>query len=116
MPENLPLISAALLSLMLSLFISQPYITHYSSIIDEYSSAFRRLNNAFRDLMDDLDSSMSVAEKFKDINYNYDPRDLENAINGDGRNGTQEIMEVFEDLLDTTRRFYKFYNLTIGGP
>ncbi|MBS7641540.1 hypothetical protein KEJ12_07930 [Candidatus Bathyarchaeota archaeon] len=113
MPENLPLISTLLLSLVLSLLISQSYIAHYNSIIDEYSSAFRRLNNAFRDLMDDMAGAMSIAEKFKDINYNYDPRDLESAINRDGRNGTREMMEIFEDLIDITRRFY---NLTIEGP
>ncbi|MEM2342086.1 MAG: hypothetical protein QXX94_07825 [Candidatus Bathyarchaeia archaeon] len=104
------LIAALLLSVLVSL--SQVQII-YDVLVNEYTSIFERMDNAFKSLMDDLASAMDLAEKFKDPNYNYDPKDLEEAINKDGHNGTRELLSVFEDLLNVTS---KYLNVSIERP
>lgn len=107
--------SAALTAaLLLSVIVSLSQIQAiYDMLVNEYTSTFKRMDRAFKSLMDDLASAMDLAEKFKDPNYNYDPKDLEEAINKDGYNGTRELLNVFEDLLNIISRYL---NASIERP
>ena len=91
------------LSLILVSISQAPII--YDTLINEYASAFRKMENSFKNLVDDLVSAMEVAERFRDPRYNYDPRDLAEAINRDGRNGTQELIDAFNELMNLTSRY-----------
>jgi len=112
MPDEISIAIALTLLLSTLVSVSQVPII-YDDLTNEYVSAFRKMENAYKNLVDDLMSAMEVAERFKDPSYNYDPRDLVEAVNMDGRNGTQELIDVFNELMNLTS---KYLNESIKEP
>ncbi|MEM2546669.1 MAG: hypothetical protein QXM37_03460, partial [Candidatus Bathyarchaeia archaeon] len=58
---------------------------------------------SYRHLIDDLCGMMEIAEKFReDPEYTYSPVDMERIIMRDGYNGTDELITVFNKLINKT--------------
>ena len=69
-----------------------------------YLNIINRLDDCYRDVLDDLCGMMELALKFRDDpNYNYDPSDMKRIIMEDGVNGTQELIDLFNELMNVTR-------------
>jgi len=71
--------------------------------VSKYLDLIGRMDDAYRHFMDDLCGMMDLALKFKDDpGYDYDPSDMERVVMRDDVNGTQELIEVYNELLNTT--------------
>ena len=69
-----------------------------------YLNIINRLDDCYRDVLDDLCGMMELALKFRDDpNYNYDPSDMKQIIMKDGVNGTQELIDLFNELMNVTQ-------------
>lgn len=69
----------------------------------KYLNIINRLDDCYREVLDDLCGMMELASKFKDDpNYNYDPSDMERIIMEDGVNGTQELLDLFNEIMNAT--------------
>ena len=69
-----------------------------------YLNIINRLDDCYRDVLDDLCGMMELALKFRDDpNYNYDPSDMKRIIMKDGVNGTQELIDLFNELMNVTQ-------------
>lgn len=104
MLDEVTAILAALLSVILLLSVSRVYTIN--NAVNEYLSAFKKMDSAFKALMDDITGMMEIAERFKDPNYNYREADMEHIINRDGRNGMRELIDIFNEIIKITERFY----------
>ena len=69
-------------------------------MVESYISKVKRLESGYRHLVDDVAGMMEIAERFRDPDYNYSPEDMNRVVMRDGVNGTQELLEVFNDLID----------------
>ena len=83
----------------LSISVSQT-ASVYVSMVESYISKVKRLESGYRHLVDDAAGMMEIAERFRDLDYNYSPEDMNRVVMRDGVNGTQELLEVFNDLID----------------
>jgi len=71
-----------------------------------YLNIINRLDDCYRDVLDDLCGMMELALKFRDDpNYNYDPSDMKQIIMKDGVNGTQELIDLFNELMNVTQSY-----------
>lgn len=102
MLDEMTAVLAALLSIILLLSVGHAHTIN--SAVNEYLSAFKRMDSAFKALMDDLAGMMEIAERFKDPNYNYKEADVERIINRDGRDGLRELTDVFNEIIKITER------------
>jgi hypothetical protein len=74
----------------------QTQVNEYVSIIDE-------VGDGYQHTVDDLCGMMEIAQKFRDDpDYHYDPADMEQIIMRDGINGTQELIDAYNELLNAT--------------
>ncbi len=74
--------------------------------LQEYLNIINRLDDCYKDVLDDLCDMMEIALKFRDDpNYNYDPSDMERIIMRDGVNGTQELINLFNEIMNATRSY-----------
>ncbi|HDO41906.1 MAG TPA: hypothetical protein ENH03_03285 [Candidatus Bathyarchaeota archaeon] len=72
----------------------------------KYLNIVNRLDDCYRDILDDLCYMMELALKFRDDpNYNYDPLDMERIIMDDGVNGTQELIDLFNEIMNITQDY-----------
>jgi len=103
------IILSSLLGLIMLSFIILPFIlaeeTTTEPIFDteEYSDIFNRSGDAYEHLLDDLCGMMEIAERFKDTDYHYTESDMEEIVMRDGINGTQEMIDIFNHLLNLTK-------------
>jgi len=72
----------------------------------KYLNIVNRLDDCYRDVLDDLCDMMELALKFRDDpSYNYDPSDMERIIMDDGVNGTQELIDLFNEIMNITQDY-----------
>ena len=70
----------------------------------KYLNMINRLDDCYKHVLDDLCGMMDIALKFRDDpNYNYDPSDMNRIVMRDGINGTQELINLFHELINATR-------------
>ena len=73
--------------------------------VNEYVSIINRTGDSYQHLLDDLCGMMEIAQRFRDDpDYHYDPADMEYIIMRDGVNGTQELIDLFNELINATMR------------
>lgn len=72
---------------------------------NEYVSIIDRVGDGCHHLIDDLCGMMEIAHRFRDDPYyHYDPADMDRIIMMDGVNGTQELIDLFNELINATMR------------
>jgi hypothetical protein len=77
-------------------FNSGDQVNEYVSIIDE-------VGDGYQHTLDDLCGMMEIAQKFRDDpDYHYDPADMNHIIMRDGVNGTEELIDAYNELLNAT--------------
>jgi len=77
-------------------FNSSDKVNEYVSIIDE-------VGDGYQHTLDDLCGMMEIAQRFRDDpDYNYDSADMEQIIIRDGVNGTEELIDAYNELLNAT--------------
>jgi hypothetical protein len=85
-------------SIGLAAFNPKDYVDDYVSIID-------RVGESCHHLIDDICGMMEIARRFRDDpDYHYNPADMDRIIMRDGFNGTQELIDVFNRLINATMR------------
>ncbi len=88
-----------LLLILLSSSITIAATIHVQS--RKYVDMIGRLGGCYRHVLDDLCGMMDIALKFRDDpQYNYDPSDMEMIIMRDGVNGTQELIDLYNEFMN----------------
>lgn len=73
--------------------------------VNEYVSIIDRVGDSYQHTLDDLCGMMEIAQRFRDDpDYHYDPADMDHIIMRDGVNGTQELIDIYNELLNATMR------------
>jgi hypothetical protein len=73
--------------------------------VNEYVSIINRTGDGYEHTLDDLCGMMEIAQRFRDDpDYHYDPADMDHIIMRDGINGTQELIDLYNELLNATIR------------
>ena len=73
--------------------------------VNEQVSIINRTGDSYQHTIDDLCGMMEIAQRFKDDpDYHYDPADMDHIIMRDGVNGTQELIDLYNELLNATMR------------
>jgi len=76
-----------------------------SDQVNEYVSIMNRVGDSYQHLLDDLCGMMEIAQRFRDDpDYHYDPADMDHIIMRDGVNGTKELIDLYNELLNATIR------------
>jgi hypothetical protein len=76
-----------------------------SDQVNEYVSIINSVGDSYQHLLDDLCGMMEIAQRFKDDpDYHYDPADMDRIIMRDGVNGTEELIDLYNELLNATMR------------
>ena len=71
--------------------------------VNEYVSIINRVGDSYQHTLDDLCGMMEIAQRFRDDpDYNYDPADMDHIIMRDGVNGTEELIDIYNELLNAT--------------
>jgi hypothetical protein len=71
--------------------------------VNEYVSIINRMGDGYKHTLDDLCGMMEIAQRFRDDpDYHYDPADMDHIIMRDGVNGTQELIDTYNELLNAT--------------
>ena len=71
--------------------------------VNEYVSIINRVGDSYQHTLDDLCGMMEIAQRFRDDpDYHYDPADMDQIIMRDGVNGTQELIDIYNELLNAT--------------
>lgn len=98
--KNLTLWAVSLLALLSS---TVGLVTTVNFEAQKYLSIIDRVDDGYVHVVDDICGMMDIALRFRDDpDYNYDPSDMDRIIMRDGVNGTQEMVDVFNDLMKTT--------------
>jgi len=91
-----------LLLILLSSSLTIATAIHVQS--KKYVDMIGRLGECYRHVLDDLCGMMDIALKFRDDSeYNYDPSDMEMIIMRDGVNGTQELIDLYNEFMNAIR-------------
>ena len=70
----------------------------------KYLNMINRLDDCYKNILDDLCGMMDIALKFRDDpDYNYDPSDMKRIVMGDGINGTEELIDLFHEIINATQ-------------
>ena len=74
--------------------------------VNEYVSIIDRVGDSYQHTLDDLCGMMEIAQRFRDDpDYHYDPADMDHIIiMRDGVNGTKELIDLYNELLNATIR------------
>ena len=92
-----------LTTLALATILGSTFLTAFSFQPQKYINIINKTDDAYEDTLNDLCDMMEIAEKFRDDpDYNYDPSDMERIVMRDGVNGTQEMIDVFNELMNVT--------------
>jgi hypothetical protein len=76
-----------------------------SDQVNEHVSIINSVGDSYQHLLDDLCGMMEIAQRFKDDpDYHYDPADMDRIIMRDGVNGTEELIDLYNELLNATMR------------
>jgi len=76
-----------------------------SDQVNEYVSIMNRVGDSYQHLLNDLCGMMEIAQRFRnDTDYHYDPADMDRIIMRDGVNGTKELIDLYNGLINTTMR------------
>ena len=78
--------------------------------VEKYLDILEQLDSSYKHVLDDLCGMMDIAMKFKDSKYNYDPSEMERIIMRDGINGTQEMIDLYNNLLNVTKTDIEAWN------
>jgi hypothetical protein len=71
--------------------------------VNEYVSIINKVGDSYQHTIDDLCGMMEIAQRFRDDpDYHYDPADMDHIIMRDGINGTQELIDTYNELLNAT--------------
>lgn len=71
--------------------------------VNEYVSIINRVGDGYQHTIDDLCGMMEIAQRFRDDpDYHYDSADMDRIIMRDGVNGTEELIDVYNELLNAT--------------
>jgi hypothetical protein len=71
--------------------------------VNEYVSIINRAGDGYQHTVDDLCGMMEIAQRFRDDpDYHYDPADMDHIIMRDGINGTQELIDTYNELINAT--------------
>jgi len=90
---------SVLLLILLSSSMTIATTIHIQS--KKYVDMIGRLDRCYRHVLDDLCGMMDLALKFRDDpEYNYDPSDMEMIIMRDGVNGTQELINLYNEFMN----------------
>jgi len=98
MQRKLVLVLAALATF--SIPIGQTTSSYINIIVDRYVSAIKKFELSYKHLVDDVSGMMEIAKRFRDPHYNYSPEDMQCVVMKDGANGTQEVLDVFNELIN----------------
>jgi len=115
MKVKLSILPVLLFSIMLSSTFGWAAINFQT---ENYLDTITRMKGSYEHVLDDLCGMMDLALKFKDDpDYNYDPSDMERIVMRDGVNGTEELIGIYNELLNTTlndvKSLQKEFNYTI---
>ena len=70
----------------------------------KYLNMINRLDDCYKNILDDLCGMMDIALRFRDDpNYNYNPSDMKSIVMRDGINGTEELIELFHEIINATQ-------------
>ena len=98
---NLTLLAVSLSAVMLS--SAAGLVATVSFDAQKYLNIINRLDDCYGDVVDDMCGMMDIALRFRDDpDYDYDPSDMERVVMSDGVNGTRELVDLYNDLMDTT--------------
>ena len=76
-----------------------------SDQVNEYVSIMNRVGDSYQHILDDLCGMMEIAQRFRnDPDYHYDPADMDRIIMRDGVNGTKELIDLYNELINKTMR------------
>lgn len=101
MKVDLTLLAVSLSAVMLS--STAGLVATVSFDAQKYLDSINRLDDCYGNVVDDISGMMDIALRFRDDrDYNYDPSDMDSVVMRDGVNGTQEMVDLFNDLMDTT--------------
>ncbi|MCS7120882.1 MAG: hypothetical protein NZ952_06755 [Candidatus Bathyarchaeota archaeon] len=93
------LVLALPLNLVLSTVSEAPKINP-----EKYINVLNKAEKAYKDIINDLCGMMEIAERFRDDpSYVYDESHMKSIIMRDGVNGMQEMLTVFNDLVNMAR-------------
>jgi hypothetical protein len=71
--------------------------------VNEYVSIINKAGDSYQHTIDDLCGMMEIAQRFRDDpDYHYDPADMDHIIMRDGINGTQELIDTYNELINAT--------------
>lgn len=98
---DLTLLAVSLSAVMLSSTAGLVATVNFDA--QKYLNSINRLDDCYGNVVDDICGMMDIALRFRDDpDYNYDPSDMDRVVMRDGVNGTQEMVDLFNDLMDTT--------------
>ena len=90
--------------LLISTILGSSALTTATSVqVEKYLGIIDRADVGYKHVLDDLCGMMDIAVKFKDPEYNYDPSEIERVVMRDGVNGTQEMVNLYNELLNATK-------------
>ena len=98
---NLTLLAVSLSAVMLSSAAGLVATVNFEA--QKYLNIINRLDDCYGNVVDDICGMMDIALRFRDDpDYNYDPSDMDRIVMSDGVNGTQELVDLYNDLMNTT--------------
>ena len=78
-----------------------------------YVDAVKKMDRCYRHVIDDLCGMMDIALKFRDDpNYCYNSSEIARVVMMDGVNGTEELISLFNDLMELIRNSSFLLNVT----
>ena len=78
-----------------------------------YVDAVKKMDRCYRDVIDDLCGMMDIALKFRDDpNYRYNSSEINRIVMMDGVNGTEELINLFNELMEIIRNSSFLLNVT----
>jgi len=70
----------------------------------KYLNMINRLDDCYKNILDDLCGMMDIALRFRDDpDYYYNPSDMKSIVMRDGINGTEELIELFHEIINATQ-------------
>jgi len=98
---DLTLSTVSLLSIILCSTVGLVATVNFE--VESYLDIINRVDDSYKHVLDDLSGMMDIALRFRDDpNYDYDPSDMDRIVMRDGVNGTREMVQLFNELVNRT--------------
>lgn len=98
---KLTLLSVSLSAIILSSTLGLAATTSFRT--ERYLDIIDSMDEGYKHVLDDLTGMMELALKFRDDpDYVYDPSDMDRIVMQDGHNGTQELIDLLNEFINTT--------------